>query len=306
MEIINRFEMLLNAIKLKDEEIIAIAVNRLEGVSLNDDAKAIMLSLKEKNYVSSYADIQNYLQKYKSLKVYESPEVLGLKIQLQVYENSLNELSLKKQEILLKINNFNQLYYKNLGQIIEEILRLKKDLAQKEFEKNTEKKDEYEKRKNEYENFYKQAIEEAKVKVLSQEEEQALKKFYRKASFLTHPDVVSEEFKELASEQFVKLNEAYKNKDLEAVKNIFEALEKGKTFEYTSAKVNDEQILKNKCEMLKTKINELENEISSLYESEAYKILKNENLDEFFENLKANLEQERDKLKEQFQHFNKK
>src|SRR5699024_5267806 len=75
----------------------------------------------------------------------------------------------------------------------------------------------------ENEKRYKQQVEKQEGVVfnnLNDEDKKTIKKVYRQASQICHPDRVSEDMKDIAQEIFIQLNEAYNANDLKAVKRI--------------------------------------------------------------------------------------
>ena len=79
-------------------------------------------------------------------------------------------------------------------------------------------------------NTYHEEFESSKneeIAKLTEDEQKELKSKYRKASKLCHPDLVSDEQKELATKLFAELSDAYERNDLEKVREILENLELG-------------------------------------------------------------------------------
>ncbi|RLA76285.1 MAG: hypothetical protein DRG30_03215, partial [Epsilonproteobacteria bacterium] len=227
------------------------------------------------------------------------PQVQGLKVELKILEKEVNKLSEIKIEYLSDINTFNSEYYRHLGSIIEEILRLKRDLAKKSFDKGELGEEEYRAFEEQYESFYQDAISQSKEQPmdLTADEEKELKKCYRKASRLTHPDIVADAFKDEATEIFVALNTAYKKKDLDKVKEILLGLESGSSFAYGSDDIDDKELLKAQSKTLKNKIETLKSEITQLKESEVYiTIQETEDMEAYFIEMKQNLIREKEDI----------
>ena len=119
-----------------------------------------------------------------------------------------------------------------------------------------------------------------------------LKQKYRKASKLCHPDVVSEDQKELANKIFAELNAAYERNDLQRVKEILENLEQGNFFVNKSDKVNENKLLKAEIEKLRLRIKELKLEVQEIKESETYEtIIGIEDWDIYFNVTKEKLQE---------------
>jgi len=303
-EILKRLEMIKSAVSIGEDEIISLQIVKLKTMSVDGDVQKILELVDDKSYEEVISRITEYIDKFSGMVLYEDSQVQGLKVELSVLEKELNSLSEKKNEYISEINAFNAEYYKHLGAIIEEILRLKREYAERLFAKGELNADELEDTKEQYEEFYKQALSQAKEQphIISQEDEKKLKKLYKKASRLTHPDVVADEFKAKAAEIFNKLNHAYKTKDLDEVERILKGLESDVSFFCGSEKINDKEVLREKSKILRAKIQTLKDEIASLKDSETYQTIQNtKNLDKYFKNLKEELEYEKRELEREMQ-----
>jgi hypothetical protein len=179
-----------------------------------------------------------------------------------------------------------------LGNIIIKLLKLRK----RKFKGDKVKFDEAENDEKQYN----ESIEDEKrrkVFDLSDDEKIELKKKFRKATVLCHPDKVSDEYKDAAQSIFIQLKAAYDANDLECVSNIVMDLEKGNYFKLRSETVNEKDLLKAAIAKLNMQINILENEIVEIKESDSYKhIININNWDEYFNNTKELLESELNEL----------
>jgi len=120
-----------------------------------------------------------------------------------------------------------------------------------------------------------------------------LKKKFRKATFLCHPDKVSDEFKDVAQKIFIELKAAYDANDLKRVTEILDDLEKGNYFKTRSETVNEKYKLKAAIAKLKEQIKTLETEIVVIKESETFKtIISIDDWDEYFKLTKERLKKE--------------
>lgn len=322
----------------------------------------------------------------KDMEVVQDKELEKLKKELKKLENKLQELIEKKVECLNDIEEFNQQYNLQLGELIKSILNLKKEilhnktlkkrtcknqyqedfktledtkdtinelketLAQleeqldkldeddenynellaaheelqkaldelekdlifqeeelqktKSFMENDELDEEYEEVKSQYEEYandYEQVQKAHKdIFTLNENEKVELKKLYKKAARLCHPDIVPDELKEKAHELMQELNHAYSKKDLKNVQKILVSLESGSGFELTSDSITDKELIKAKIEEYKNNIAETEAEIETIKEDETYQtISKLDDWDGYFEALKSELEKEVQRLEEE-------
>ncbi len=385
-EILKRLEIIKSSIAIDDEDIIELQVMKLNKLSPNIEIKNIISKLENHEYSSALFDIENYLKRYSSVVEYIDTEVQSLKLELKSLENKLQTLSEQKIEYLNDIEEFNTLYNLHLGELLKDILNLKKEILYKqtikqqekrktyeddievfnstkenieeikqtieEFEKvledidednenydeifatykelqeelgklekeieeqeeslskikeeidNNEVFEEYQDIKKQYEQFYynyediKQ--QQSDVYDITNEQKSELKKIWKKACKLCHPDIVIDKFKEKAHAIMQALNDAYSKKDIVKVQEILSNLENGLTFEIESDNINDKELLKEKIKQYKKNILELENEIEDLKHDETYQIIQEiDDVDLYFEELKSELQSEKDKLEKE-------
>ncbi len=179
----------------------------------------------------------------------------------------MNKLSIEKADLEKLIHEFGVRHNKELGELILKILKFRKTEA-KGTPKETEAEDDYKNYSQEFE-----ISKNEKIADLTEEELAEIKKKYRKASKLCHPDVVSEDQKELADKLFTELNAAYERNDLEKVKEVLENLEKGNFFVNKSDAINEKQLMKAEIKKLQIKIRELQEQLQLIKESDAFKTI---------------------------------
>ncbi len=305
-QILKRLELIKTAISIEDSEIIELQVQKIILMEHDNEIAEILTLISNNNYENVVSLIENYIQKYNGIIIYEDPEVQGLKIELKIFEEMLQELSDEKSEYIHTLDTFNDRYSSELGELIGEILKLKQEISFKELEETDEDadtyeniKEEYGKNQDNYDNFshsYKEHLDNKQQK-LSDEEKKELKSLYKKASKLCHPDVVVENERVKAEEIFKMLNEAYSKNDLDKVNEILNDLESGNSFDITSSSVNDIKVLKQKIQELKVKIDTIKIEISNILEDESYiTVISIDDYAEFFNGLREKLEAELEEL----------
>ena len=125
-----------------------------------------------------------------------------------------------------------------------------------------------------------------------------LKKKFRQATVLCHPDKVADEYKRAAHDIFIDLKQAYDTNDLKKVTKILDDLEKGNFFKTKSETVQEKDLLKAAIAHLKRRIQVLETEIIHIKERDTYKtIIGIEDWDEYFKKIKEKLQRELEKLR---------
>ncbi len=283
-KIIIRLQMIKSLIALEEENEIAVHISRLRQFSLEGDLENIIILLEGKSYSKAMPAIEAFINQHNQVSLYIDPEMEGLKLEAKVLEAEVNQLSDEKAELEKFIHDFEVRHNSELGELILKILRFRKSKA-----KGTPKEAEAEKDFNEYSKEYEISKDE-KNNELTEDEQKELKQKFRKASKLCHPDVVSEEQKELADKLFSELNAAYAKNDLKRVREILENLEKGNFFVSKSDSIIEKQLLKTEIEKLRLRIKELKQQVQVIKESEAYATLNSiANWDEYFANAKQKL-----------------
>ena len=295
-KILIRLETLSNAIKLEDEEDVSYQVNKIKDLIPKDivDTKVneilkIIEHCQKKSYSSAITLIINYTKEHKQLIIYNDPEIPALKLEVRVLEYQVSCLEDEKTEIEKQINRYKIAYNLNLGELIKEILFLKRKLAQQDFENDKEKQNEFEEANKDYEDFnkaYEDNLKEPKPQNLDEEQLKELKQNYRKATKFCHPDKVTEEQKVQAQKVFNELKEAYDTNDLQKVNSILMNLEKG-IFKSQGETITEKDKLKLIKESLEIKEKGLLKELTEINKSLTYReIEKISDWDNYFENLK--------------------
>ncbi|AID24250.1 DNA repair protein [Salmonella bongori] len=107
---------------------------------------------------------------------------------------------------------------------------------------------------------------------LSADERSELKRLWRQASRLCHPDVVADELKEKAHQMMVQLNQARQNADLVTIRTLLTQLQSGLEPMMASDRLNNLEHLRNKIRQLRTQIDALLKEITQLETENAWRL----------------------------------
>lgn len=290
-KVIRRLDILKNYILLEDEEDIAREQDKL-SVYQHDELNLIIDSLYTQQYHQAIQLIDEFVQKNKQITVFVDAELTALKFEIRKLEHQLLAYDTEKTELEKLLSDFHHAHTEVLGDCIERLLFLKKQLASNEEEYREAEQDE--------QTYRKQVIQEREKQIiqLSNEEKRALKQAYRKASQICHPDRVSDEIKNQAQEIFVELNYAYEKNDLQAVQNILKQLQNG-VFKAKSDTVNQKDELHAEIATLKAKIAKLEQQICTIKDSESYQeIMQIDDWQQYFADIKVQLQDEIVRLEE--------
>ena len=290
--IIKRLEIIKNFILLEDIDDISIAVEKLKIYQFNEDVKTIITSISNKEFAKAITTIQEFINSYQQITIWNDPEIAGIKLEIKILESQINAFDNEKIELEKVISDFQHRHTIELGEVILEVLRLRK-IKYKNHKNEAEAEEDF----NNYSKQY-ETEKDKKQFELNEEEKLELKKKFRKATTMCHPDKVSEEQKAEAEEIFIELKKAYDEHDLEKVNQLLHDLENGKKFVSQADSISEKEKLKITLEKLKQKLKGIENEIISLKETEIFTTINNiSNWDNYFTETKTQLEQELQNLK---------
>lgn len=288
-KVIIRLETLLNVIRLEDEEDIKYQSEKIKSLlpkKANDEKTRTILSIlnlcKNEEFSKAVNAIQEFTRSYKQITIYNDPIVPALQLEIRGLEFQVTSLEDEKTDIEKLINAYKLQYNLELGDLIKKILYLKKQLAKYDAEQDTEneeKQKEYEETSNDYDDFsksYEDNLKEPKPFELNEEQLKELKRSYRKATKLCHPDKVTDEQKEQAQRVFTELKDAYDCNDFEKVNAILANLEKG-IFKSQGETITQKEKLLIVKQELELKREALEKALHKLKVSEAYQKIINLN-----------------------------
>ncbi|MDY3537265.1 phospholipase D-like domain-containing protein [Riemerella anatipestifer] len=291
-KIIKRLEILKNYILLEDIEELNKESSKLKEYDFNCDLQEIIDDVRNEEFASAINKIQNFISKNHQLSIWTDPEIAALKLEIKNLENQLNGYDNEKIELEKLLSEFQHRHTIELGEIILDILKLRK----LKFKSDKTK---FEEAENDERQYREQIDTEKKKEIfeLTDEQKLELKKEFRKATVLCHPDKVADEFKDAAQRIFIDLKEAYDANDLKKVSEILNELEKGSFFKTKSETVQEKDLLKVAIAKLKRQIKILETEIISIKESETFKtIISIEDWDDYFQRTKEKLQRELEDL----------
>lgn len=361
-KIIKRLEILKNYVILEDDEDITRESRKLAEYQFNQAIAEIITALRQNAFSEAIALIETFIRRHHQVAIYNDVEISALKLEIRYLEHQLNAYDDEKTELEKLLSQFQHRHSKELGSYISRLLHLRK----LKFVWDDEKFAEAEQDEREYNQQLEQENQK-RILELTEEEKRELKRSYKKASILCHPDKVSDEMKEMATEtfhrlkqayeednltevndilyelepnnffqtyseefellqqlgeendvieienifnklekenfsktrfhQFNQLKEAYKEKNTIQANNIISQLKQGNFFKARSETLSEKDKLKVAIQKLKSKINQLEEEIVAIKESEEFQTISEiEDWDRYFSDVKQQLIQEIEKV----------
>lgn len=174
----------------------------------------------------------------------EDVEVPRLQLELQALELRLESLCEEKDDLERSLVVFNRRHSDALGSLLGKVLQAQAELAALEAESSRrravkgqtseldaeEDAQQAEQARREWQDYcrdYTEAQAAPAPESLNAQEEAELKRLYRKASSLCHPDKFADREKVAAHQAFVALQALYKINDLEGVRKLHDTLKVG-------------------------------------------------------------------------------
>ena len=128
LQILKRLELIKTSITLEDEEIIELQINKIKSLEHDSYIDNILSQLEQNDFANAVSAIDDYINKNTGLIPYEDQAVQGLKLELKVLERQLENLTEKKNDYTIDIDDFNREYSLNLGDIIQKVLNLREEI----------------------------------------------------------------------------------------------------------------------------------------------------------------------------------
>lgn len=290
-KIIKRLEIIKNYVILEDVEDITRENTKLKTYAFQQDIADITQALQQHSFETAITLIDQFIKNHHALVIYNDIDVSALKLEIRQLEHQLNAYDNEKIELEQLLSEFHHKHTSELGSFIKQLLYLRK-ISTKD---NPQEYAEAVQDEQDYNKHIKTELEKT-IYELNNDERTDLKKAYRQASQICHPDRVNEEMKGIAEELFIQLNEAYRKNDLAEVKRILSELKQG-MFKPRSETVSKADQLKVIIQILKHKIEKVEQEIFAIKDSDDYQTISAiDDWSAYFEKIKAQLIEEIDYL----------
>jgi DNA repair ATPase RecN len=203
-QVLKRLEIIKNCIAIEDDETVEFQMMKLCQLPLDDKVQDIVSLIQDTDFERVVPLIDTYIQQFSSLVPYEDKYIQGLKLELKILEKQFLALACKVEEYHNIINDFNAKYHKELGTLLEEILVLREEYYEFMSQHNKEFEYEYYEAKKDFESFHEEF---KKYRYdspfeLSKQQKKELKRLYKKASRLCHPDIIEDEKKNKSGRYF--------------------------------------------------------------------------------------------------------
>lgn len=266
-KVLKRLDLIKTLIALDEPEEIKPHLDKLSQQNLTDELAQLVSLLRRGQYAESIERIDRFGKQHTTLATYVDAELSALKIEIRILELQGQALEAEKADIEKLLHEFSIQHSLRLGDLILKLLELRRAQAITDDE-HTEAEQDYNNYNQEYTETRKQPHFE-----LSSDEQRDLKRKFRKAAQLCHPDVVAEALKSQAESLFNELKAANDRNDLKRVTEILDTFEQGNTFVPRSETVTKKALVKHERIRLKTLVNQLQTEVHALQQSDTYQAI---------------------------------
>jgi len=290
--LLKKLEVLKTLLRIEDTDFIELRLKELTSFQSDPNIAQIYHSLQEKDYEKSLIQVKEFLNFHQYLQECIEPPIDTLRREIQQLEEDITTISNEYSETQKTLQKFSTTHTERLGDILQEVLFQTKIKAAIEAKENKEKEGAFQEAEKDHEDFTKshQEAKQQKVKTLTPKEQKELKKLYRKTSLKCHPDRVVEELQAEAEEIFVALNQAYKENDLERIKEISEQLKAG-TMLSKSEGITTLKKLESTYKSLQQKLVDWQQKLQDLQQQPTYQTISRiDDWDAYFEETKEILE----------------
>lgn len=312
--------------KDKELEFLRLKLTKLESSieELNEVKNQYLNDIREfkRQYNLYLGDIIQKILKLQNEKLKQAKEekeaiYQEIKDKFDKTKTKMKTVKDRKEEILqqLEQTNLSDLEYEELSKELEYLERyeinLENQYENEEEEVNEAEEEyiasdeyqEYLKTKQEYEDFEEEyhKIQTEERNELNKVEKKELKKLYREASKLCHPDIVEEDLKEEALEVFKALNDANSKMDLNKVREIYDNLKSAHGLRISVEKIDDKEFLQSKISKLLDIEYSLHNELNKIKTDTTFKEMSSisDNWTVYFSNIKNDLLNKYTKFKDE-------
>ncbi len=266
-QVLKRLDLIKTLIALDEPDDLKPHLDKLSQQNLTDELAQIVSLLRRGHYAKAVTQIDLFGKQHTTLTAYVDIELSALKIEIRILELQVQALEAEKADIEKTLHEFSIQHALRLGDLILKLLELRREQALTDDER-TEAEQDY----RDYNRQYRETRQQSRFDLTS-DEQRDLKRKFRKAAQLCHPDVVAEALKSQAEQLFTELKAANDRNDLQRVTEILETLERGETFVSRSETVTQKALLKHERTRLQTLATKLQTDVEALHQSDTYQTI---------------------------------
>lgn len=266
-KVLKRLDLIKTLIALDEPDDLVPHLDKLTQQHLPDDLEQIVQLLRRGQYAEAVSRMDAFGKQHTTLTAYVDVELSALKIEIRILELQVQALESERADIEKTLHDFSVQHSLRLGDLILKLLELRWSQAITDEGRNEADAD-----YTQYNQQYTEARQQTRF-ALTSDEQRDLKRNFRKAAQLCHPDVVAEALKTQAEQLFAELKQANDRNDLRRVNDILAHLERGNTFVPRSETVTEKSLLNLERTRLQTLATQLQMAIETLQQSDTYQTI---------------------------------
>ena len=266
-KVLKRLDLIKTLIALDETDELAPHLDKLTQQDLPHELTELVALLRRGQFADAIAQIEQFGKQHTALAAWVDAELSALKIEIRILEVQVQALDAEKSDIEKTLHDFAVQHDLQLGDLILQLLEHRRAQAVTESERHDAETD-YES----YQQQYAETRQQPRFE-LTDDEQRDLKRRFRKAAQLCHPDVVAEALKTQAEQLFTDLKAANDRNDLARVTEILTILERGDTFVPRSETVTEKALLKHERTRLQALVANLQTTVQTLQQSDTYQTI---------------------------------
>ncbi|MBS1190434.1 MAG: heat shock protein DnaJ domain protein [Rhodocyclaceae bacterium] len=235
------------------------------------------------------------------------PEIEALNLQISALQEKIADLSARRVEMEQLIQHFEYRQYRVLGDRLAENLRLRHEYLRLLARRSGSSADREAEEEAAADQEAYRRLREEKAQMppaLAESDRDELKRLYRAAAMRCHPDRVAPPDKAAAHDFFLRIQDAYRQNDLDGLRLIHRQLAEGSSLEEEAPQQNDGQRLLEVIAGLHSQAADILLAIQTLQLDDVYRrAIRNDNWDAYFASVRELLDAESFNLKEKIRRF---
>ena len=304
--VLKRLAVIQSLLTLHETEDLPKHLDRLEAEPLADSRLgAILAALRAHRYADATELLHAFVAAHAQVRRWEDPRLAALQLEIRRLEAELLALEAERAEATRLLTAFELWHQRELGELLQEVLALRRDVARHQRHTSAYAESEYQRAQQRYQQQA-HAREQAQATAahtfaLDADGRALLKKLYREAAQRCHPDRVAAAYQAAATEAFQQVLGAYQRQDVAALQAQLLDLRRG-LFTPEPAPTSLE-LLQARCDALAARHAALLQELAELRASEALGLAQADEAGQhaYLSTNRAALLAERDRLRTQLQ-----
>lgn len=302
--VLKRLGVIKTLLALHETEDLAKHIDRLEAEDLPDARlPAVVAALRTHRYAEALELLQAFVAAYAQVRVWEDPLLSVLQLEIRLLKTELLALEAERGEAYRQLLSFELWHQQELGTLLQEVLALRRDTARYHRQESAYSESEYQQAKQRYQQQADARQAAANVAAhtyaLDADGRAQLKKLYREAVQLCHPDRVAPAQQTAATAAFQQVQAAYQQQNIAALEAQLVHLRQGR---FTAASVlSTVESVRARHDALAAKHADLLRELTELRASEAFALAQADEAarSAYAAANRAALQAERDRLQQQ-------